>query len=150
MNVGKHVVPAYAYKFLPSLPAQTNVIMIPGSRPPFISPPQASSHMHHAPQVYNPHNLPPSILALFVPRQPLHYMPPIEKSTLPMYSGLSDFVDRFESKEEHTNVSSFTPSESRRQRKERIESEFKSKAESKIREELRKCKLTLIICSKYL
>ena len=44
--------------------------------------------------------LPPNLLALFAARDPIPYMPPIDKLThekkRQQYSGVSDFLDHFE------------------------------------------------------
>ncbi len=42
------------------------------------------------------HALPPSILALFAPRVPLEYKPPLEKRKMPPYTGFAQHVDQFE------------------------------------------------------
>ena len=42
------------------------------------------------------HALPPSILALFAPRVPIDYKPPLEKRTMPPYTGFAKHVDQFE------------------------------------------------------
>jgi len=41
------------------------------------------------------HYLPPAILALFEPRPPMEYRPPLEKRKMPSFTGLSQFVERF-------------------------------------------------------
>lgn len=42
------------------------------------------------------HALPPSILALFAPRPPLEFKPPIEKRKMLNYIGIAQFVGQFE------------------------------------------------------
>ena len=42
------------------------------------------------------HALPPSILALFAPRQPLEYKPPIEKRKMLNYTTMAQFTQHFE------------------------------------------------------
>ena len=42
------------------------------------------------------HALPPSILALFAPRVPIDYKPPLEKRKMPPYTGFAQHVDQFE------------------------------------------------------
>ncbi|CAF0919477.1 unnamed protein product [Didymodactylos carnosus] len=71
--------------------------------------------------------LPPNLLALFAPRDPVTYLPPVdklphEKKRLP-YSGMSDFINKFESADE-------TPAPTRIETKEeRIERRRREKAE---------------------
>ncbi|KAL0486223.1 U1 small nuclear ribonucleoprotein [Acrasis kona] len=89
--------------------------------------------------IYNPNCLPPGIIALFTPRPPLEYIPPVEKAPIPPYTGVSQYIDRFETQEEHDKLTNpYEPPESRRQRKERIENDKKARGEAKIREELKK------------
>ena len=42
------------------------------------------------------HALPPSVLALFAPRPPIVYKPPIEKRKMPNYTTIAQFVQHFE------------------------------------------------------
>ncbi len=85
-------------------------------------------------------------MALFAPRQPLQYIPPTEKHKLLPYTGVADYLDFFETKDQHATVEPFVPPESRRQRAERIEAEKKQRAETKVRDELRKCKIIVYLC----
>lgn len=38
--------------------------------------------------------LPPNLLALFAPRPPIEYLPPIEKRKQPPYSGIAEVLPR--------------------------------------------------------
>jgi U1 small nuclear ribonucleoprotein len=40
--------------------------------------------------------LPPNLMALFEPRPPIDYLPPIEKRKMPSLSGVASFTNRFE------------------------------------------------------
>eukprot|EP01111_Echinosteliopsis_oligospora_P010134 TRINITY_DN3097_c0_g1_i2.p1 TRINITY_DN3097_c0_g1~~TRINITY_DN3097_c0_g1_i2.p1 ORF type:complete len:307 (+),score=71.42 TRINITY_DN3097_c0_g1_i2:76-996(+) len=58
--------------------------------------------------------LPPTLLALFAPRDPLPFLPPIEKPKLPTYTGISAFLPKFEDPAE-VDYSKFHPPETREQ-----------------------------------
>jgi len=60
-------------------------------------------------------HLPPSLLALFAPRAPISFIPPMEKDRLPSYSGIGEFVSSFEPQEKEEQ-SSF-PFDTKKQRK---------------------------------
>jgi U1 small nuclear ribonucleoprotein len=88
-------------------------------------------------------------MALFAPRQPLQYIPPTEKHKLLPYTGVADYLQFFETKDQHATVEPFVPPESRRQRAERIEAEKKQRAETKVRDELRKCKIIIYLANSF-
>jgi len=77
------------------------------------------------------HHLPPSLLALFAPRPPLPYLPPIEKKKCPHYCGISQFVRDFEDPKT-IDYSQFKPIETKKQIKERRAKEKSSLHEEKI------------------
>ncbi len=62
--------------------------------------------------------LPPNLLILFQPRPPIAYIPPIDKPKLPSYSGISQFVAKFEDPAT-VDYSQIRPPETKQQRQER-------------------------------
>lgn len=65
-------------------------------------------------------HLPPNLLALFFPRDPLPYKPPIKHRKTPNkpYSGVAQYLDCFEKKDEGVVVPPpFEPAHERRERK---------------------------------
>ena len=70
--------------------------------------------------------LPPPVLALFVARPPLDYLPPVRKSELPPYSGIASLVSLFENTAE-VDLSQMKYVESRKEKRERIQKERNEK-----------------------
>jgi len=80
--------------------------------------------------------IPPNLEHLFAPRAPLHFIPPIEKKKPQPYSGLSDFLNFFESPEERARrIASEPKSETPQEKKERKKREKRERAEKKIQEQ---------------
>jgi U1 small nuclear ribonucleoprotein len=84
----------------------------------------------------NTNNLPPAILALFAPRKPLPFLPPIEKSTKPYFNSISTFLDEFEDPERVEPPPPWNVPESRRQKQNRIKSEREQNHQNKVMEQL--------------
>jgi len=57
----------------------------------------------------NKSGLPPTILALFAPRPPIPFIPPIEKKEYPTFEGCSSYLDKFE--EPSNKIIFWTPPE---------------------------------------
>jgi U1 small nuclear ribonucleoprotein len=87
-------------------------------------------------------SLPPSLLALFAPRPPLPYIPPVENPKLPAYNGLSAFLSKFEPPKpvDETSKPFLDPFSFRRRRKERKEKIRLAKNLQVIAENVKKCK----------
>lgn len=64
-------------------------------------------------------HLPPNLLALFFPRDPLPYKPPIKTRKAPNkpYSGIAGYIEFFEKKYEGHVPPPFEPAHERRERK---------------------------------
>jgi len=82
------------------------------------------------------HHLPPSLLALFAPRPPVAYLPPLEKRKCPPLSGIVQFTGHFEDPSKVDN-SNHRPIETKQQLKERKIREKLAKHEEKIQELLK-------------
>ncbi|CAL4925815.1 unnamed protein product [Urochloa decumbens] len=86
---------------------------------------------------YHPTGLTSNLLKLFEPRAPLEYKPPIEKSKLPAYTGIAQFVSQFAEPgdPEHAH---FTKAETKAAKKERIRQLKLEQGTAKVAEELQK------------
>jgi U1 small nuclear ribonucleoprotein 70kDa len=82
--------------------------------------------------------LPPNLLALFAPRPPIEFLPPIESKRPPQpLSGIAEFVDRFEPPGTSA-IEPSNPPESKEARKLRIAAEKKAIQDAHIESELTK------------
>jgi U1 small nuclear ribonucleoprotein len=83
-------------------------------------------------------SLPPTLLALFAPRPPLPFAPPLEKPTLPHLTGISSYLHYFTEPEKDTFVGSRS-FETKKTRKDRIQKEKWQKNQTFIAENLKNC-----------
>ena len=81
--------------------------------------------------------LPPSILALFSPRQPLPYLEPIVKSKLPPLEGVASYISFFE--DPKPNESKWKPPEPRYRIRENKKRQKLEKHEKELKEKISKC-----------
>lgn len=88
-------------------------------------------------------HLPPNLLALFQPRPPIPYIPPIEKPKLPAYQGVASFVSQFEDPAT-VDYTAFRKVETKEERKDRKRKERLAKEEEKIAKALKSC---MCLCS---
>ena len=77
--------------------------------------------------------LPPAIMALFAPRQPLDFKPQPPKRKLPYMSGIAAYTSLFET-EKPSDMKAWRPPENKRKKKERILAERKERNEAKMKE----------------
>jgi U1 small nuclear ribonucleoprotein len=82
--------------------------------------------------------LPPQIMALFAPRPPLPYLPPIEKPKLPSYQGVGAFISEFEDPKTAPPPPPWNPPEPRWLIRERIRKEREKKHAKHLEEHLTK------------
>lgn len=75
--------------------------------------------------------LPPNLLLLFQPRQPLNYLPPIEKPKMPAYSGVAHLMSQFEDPAT-VDYTKFKPIETKDQQQERKRKERQDVEDEKI------------------
>jgi len=93
-----------------------------------------TQHLSVRQRKFMPVALPAPILALFAPRPPLRYLPPIEKPKLPPYTGVAEFMKYFEDPD--PNRPKWTPPETPRQRRERKRKEREEKHQLEIKRQL--------------
>ncbi|CAN6323538.1 unnamed protein product [Urochloa humidicola] len=86
----------------------------------------------------HPTGLTSNLLKLFEPRAPLEYKPPIEKSKLPAYTGIAQFVSQFAEPGDPEYAHPFTKAETRAAKKERIRQLKLEQGAAKVAEELQK------------
>lgn len=75
--------------------------------------------------------LPPNLLLLFQPRPPIAYLPPVEKPTMPAYSGVAQFITQFEDPAT-VDYTKFRPIETKEQQRERKRKERQDVEDEKI------------------
>lgn len=82
--------------------------------------------------------LPPNLLALFAPRPPIPYLPPSEHRSLPPYTGISQYLQQFETPDKTPPGRGYAM-ETKKQVKERLRSEKRAKYEEKLQQHLAEC-----------
>lgn len=105
----------------------------PNVPPVNIMPPQSVN----VPSFYNPLGLPLAILALFQARNPIEFIPPIQKRKLPTLSGVAQYVGLFENPDEAPKRE-YIPPETTEQRKLRKRREKQKKHDEELADSLKK------------
>jgi U1 small nuclear ribonucleoprotein len=85
-------------------------------------------------------HLPPQLLALFAPRPPIPYIPPLEKDKLPPYTGIASFVSQFEPVTEQPQQQVNFPFDNKKERKRRRIEEKLKKHEEELETLVKQCK----------
>ena len=121
----------------PGMPPMGMQISIPGLPGANASTPMGPGGMNFVPSPFMSQlGLPPAIMALFAPRQPLTFKPPQEKRKLPPLAGVAAYSSLFES-ERPADLRPWQPPENKRQKKERTTRERKERNEAKLKEHMK-------------